>query len=65
MNIKLNSDRTAVVAQDHFWIPIADHPPPVGVKMLLINKYNGSAVISTYFQKYQWTHWQALPKFKE
>jgi hypothetical protein len=65
MNIKLNADRTAAVTQDHFWIPIDKCPPPIGAKVLLINKWNGVAVISTYFEKFQWTHWQGLPKFTE
>lgn len=65
MNIKVNSERSAAVNQDTFWLPIDEVPPPVGVKLLLINERNGVAVLGTYHQKHQWTHWQGLPKFKQ
>ena len=39
MNIKINSARTAAVAQDHFWIDIKRVPPPAGVKLLLIEHF--------------------------
>ena len=65
MTIKLNTDRSAAVNQQLVWISIDDHPPPVGAKLLLINRANGVAVLGTYQAKHQWTHWQGLPKFSE
>lgn len=65
MNIKVNSERSAAVNQTTFWVPIAESKPPVGVKLLLINERNGVAVLGTYSEKHQWTHWQGLPKFAE
>lgn len=65
MNIKINSARSAAVNQDTFWLPIDEVPPPVGVKLLLINERNGVAVLGTYLEKHQWSHWQGLPKFKQ
>lgn len=65
MNIKVNSMRSAAVNQEIFWIPIDEVEPPAGVKLLLINERNGVAVLGTYHQKHQWTHWQGLPKFKQ
>lgn len=63
--IKLNTDKSAAVNQSLTWLSIDDHPPPVGAKLLLINRANGVAVLGTYQAKHQWTHWQGLPKFKE
>ena len=63
--IKLNTDKSAAVNQQLVWISIDDHPPPVGAKLLLINRANGVAVLGTYKAKHQWTHWQGLPKFSE
>lgn len=65
MNIKVNADRTAAVAQDHFWIDVKRVPPPAGVKLLLIDKRLGSACLGTYSKHHGFTHWQALPKFME
>ena len=65
MNIKVNTAHTAAVVQDHFWIPISEVSPPVGVKILLINERNGVACLGTYLEKHQWTHWQGLPKFRK
>lgn len=65
MTIKINNSRSAAVNQETFWIPIDECPPPVGVKLLLINDRNGVACLGTYLEKHQWTHWQGLPKFAE
>lgn len=63
MSIKLNTARSAAVNQAVVWLPISETPPPVGVKLLLINQANGVAVLGTYSEKHQWTHWQGLPTF--
>lgn len=65
MNIQLDSTRSAAIADGHYWISIDDHPPPAGVKLLLINRTNGVAVLGTYQAKHQWTHWQGLPHFHD
>lgn len=63
--IKLNTDKSAAVNQQLVWLSIDDCPPPVGAKLLLINRANGVAVLGIYQAKHQWTHWQGLPKFAE
>lgn len=65
MNIKLNTDKSAAVNQQLVWMSIDEVPPPVGAKLLLINRANGVAVLGVYQAKHQWTHWQGLPKFEE
>jgi hypothetical protein len=63
---KINSSNTAAVAQDFFWIPISETPPPRGVKLLLININAGTAQFGVFQSNDGWyTHWQALPKFKK
>ncbi len=64
MNYKLNTDKTALVATDHYWIPI-DDKTPLGVKLLLINKVAGVAVLGQYVKNAYWTHYSALPMFKK
>ena len=63
--IKLNTDKSAAVNQQLVWLSIDEVPPPVGAKLLLINRANGVAVLGIYQVKHQWTHWQGLPKFAE
>ena len=63
--IKLNTDKSAAVNQQLVWLSIDEVPPPVGAKLLLINRANGVAVLGVYQAKHQWTHWQGLPKFAE
>lgn len=63
MTITIDSTRSAAVNHGHFWISIDDQPPPAGVKVLLINRANGVACLSTYSARHQWTHWQGLPRF--
>lgn len=65
MNIQIDSTRSAAVTDGHYWISIGDHPPPVGIKLLLINQANGVAVLGDYQAKHQWTHWQGLPRFAD
>ena len=56
MTIKLNTDKSAAVNQHLVWLSIDEVPPPVGAKLLLINRANGVAVLGTYSEKHQWTH---------
>jgi len=64
VNHKLNTDKTALVATDHYWIPI-DADTPLGVKLLLINQGAGVATLGQYFKTGHFTHYAALPKFKK
>ena len=63
--IKVNANNTAAVAQDFYWIPVEQTPPPMGVKLLLINQKLGVACMGDYHSSHGWTHWQGLPKFKK
>lgn len=63
--IKVNASNTAAVAQDFYWIPVEQTPPPMGVKLLLINQKLGVACMGDYHSSHGWTHWQGLPKFKK
>lgn len=65
MTIKTTHDGAAAVNTDLRWIPISEAPPPKGVKLLLINRSDGVAHLSIYRKADRWTHWQALPKFKD
>lgn len=62
--IKLNSAKTAAVNRAVPWIPI-DENTPRGVKLLLINKRYGVAVLGPLSKEHTFTHWQALPYFSE
>ena len=63
-NIKLSNDNTVAVNMDLHWIPVAEHKPPLGVKLLLIDEHLGVIVVGDYQSRFGYTHWQALPKFK-
>ena len=65
MTIKTTSDGAAAVNTELFWIPIEQITPPAGVKLMLINRKHGVAHLSIYRKADSWTHWQALPKFKD
>ena len=65
MTIKTTADGAAAVNTELFWIPISEVPPPSGVKLQLINRKYGVAHHSIYRKVDDWTHWQALPKFKD
>lgn len=64
MSTKTTSDRLALVDVFHHWAPIDPvHPPPSGVKLLLIDKRLGVAVIGNYSKSGSWTHYAGLPTF--
>jgi hypothetical protein len=64
MTHTLNTDKTAAVAQDFYWLPI-DKDTPRGVKLLLLGR-GGVASLGHYHHKAGdtqfWTHWAPLPK---
>jgi hypothetical protein len=65
MTTKTTSDKLALVDVFHHWTPIdPKHPPPRGVKLLLIDQRLGVAVIGSYSTNTTWTHYAGLPTFK-
>lgn len=65
MTIKTTNDGKAAVNTELFWIPIAEVEPPLGTKLLLINRRQGIALMGYYKQDSGFTHWQGLPRFYE
>jgi hypothetical protein len=60
---KLDSTRTAMVAQDYYWMPI-DSATPTNVKILLLGR-SGVATMGHYAHMpgtQFWTHWAPLPR---
>jgi hypothetical protein len=65
MSTKTTNDRMALVDVNHHWKPIDKaNPPPSGVKLLLIERRLGIAVISNYRADSTWTHYAGLPTFE-
>lgn len=65
VSTKTTSDRMALVDIKHHWKPIDKaNPPPSGVKLLLIERKLGVAVISNYRADSTWTHYAGLPTFE-
>jgi hypothetical protein len=64
VTIKKTNDGAAVVNTELHWIPISEVPPPSG-KLQLINARLGVATYGNYVKGQNWTHWQALPTFKD
>lgn len=59
---KLTNDGAAAVAPEIKWRKI-DGDTPHGVKMLLISKPSGVAVVSVRSRAEHWTHWSPIPTF--
>jgi hypothetical protein len=64
-NIKLTHDHFAVVDVNNKWLDAKESPPPKSVKMLMIDKKLGVAVLGTWRDSDGWTHWCPLPTFKK
>jgi len=63
LNIKLNTDKTAVVSPKFHWLPI-DRNTPVGVQMLLIRESAGTATVGRHSHGNNFfTHFAPLPTF--
>lgn len=60
---KLTHDRAAAVDVSNHWRDAKKMPPPLGAKMLLIDKKLGVAVLGTWRTADGWTHWAPLPTF--
>lgn len=64
-NIKLTSDKFAVVDINNKWIDAKKYSPPKDAKMLLIDRNLGVAVLGAWRDSDGWTHWCPLPTFEE
>lgn len=64
MTIKPTHNGAAVVDTDIFWIPIEQQKPPIGAKVLLINRAAGVALLGIYQGDF-FDFWSPLPRFKE
>lgn len=65
MTIRKTTDKAAVVDTSICWIDASKEPPPLGAKMLCINKKQGIAVLSTWIPEHGFTHWFPLPIWKD
>lgn len=60
--MRLDSTRSAVIDPTYHYRSIADEPPPIGPRMLLINEQQGIATIDKYRPSDKWySHWCPLP----
>jgi hypothetical protein len=59
---RLTTDRSTAITPSVHWTKITEQTP-YGVKMLLISKPHGVAVISIRRKEDTWTHWAPLPTF--
>ena len=65
-SIKKTNDNMALVDVTHHWTIIDKaNPPPTGIKLLLINRNLGVAVIVNYKANSTWTHYAGLPTFRK
>lgn len=63
MTFKLNTDKTAAVSTEAFWIPVGPDTPR-GVGMWLINEPSGVSLKGQYNPADNFpTHWFPNPKF--
>lgn len=62
--IKLTSDGKALVDTTTKYIPIDPGNPPRG-KCILINQWQGVAVIGEHRKEFGWTHYHPLPTFDD
>jgi hypothetical protein len=63
--IKPTSDRAAVVNTEYHWTDAKEYPPPLGPKLLCINKQQGVAVLSHWVSAFGFTHWAGLPSWRK
>lgn len=62
MTIRLTSDGKALVNTEHKYLPIDPDKPPHG-KCILINRFQGVAVVGEYRREFGWSHYFPLPTF--
>lgn len=65
MAIAPTSNKAAIVDKDYNWIDAKETPPPSGMKMLMIDRKLGVAVLGSWRDSDGWTHWCPLPTFKK
>ena len=65
MAIAPTSNKAAIVDKDYHWIDAKETPPPSGMKMLMIDRRLGVAVLGSWRDSDGWTHWCPLPTFKK
>lgn len=65
MAIAPTSNKAAIVDKDYHWIDAKETPPPGGMKMLMIDRRLGVAVLGSWRDSDGWTHWCPLPTFKK
>ena len=64
--LRTTTDGAATVNPSVFWVKITpDSKPPVGARVLLINKAAGVAQIAPFKYDGWYTHYAGLPVFKE
>lgn len=63
MSIKLTNDKAAVVDTEHHWKRVDRNPPPIGAKLLLIDRRLGTATQGAFQPGRGWTHFAGLPTF--
>jgi hypothetical protein len=61
--IKTTTDKAATVDTEYHWIDAKEYPPPLGPKLLCINKQQGVAILSHWVSAFGFTHWCPLPSF--
>lgn len=61
--IKKSSDGAAMVNTDWVLTPVSKEPAPLNKLILCGNVHSGKTVISTWDDKFGFTHWGALPVF--
>lgn len=65
MSIESTNDKAAIVDRDYHWLDANEFAPPRGPKMLLINERLGVAVLGSWRETDNWTHWCPLPTFEK
>lgn len=65
MTTKPTHDKQATVNTDWHWLDVHTYPPPLGSKLLLINRAAGVALLGQYTADAWWTHWAPLPTFRD
>jgi hypothetical protein len=64
--LRRSSDGSTLVDVDCHWRDIAVEPPPLGVKLLFINRKLGTATIGFYEKESsQFSHYAGLPIFQD
>ena len=63
--IRKSSDGAALINTAWIMFPVDKFPAPPNVLLLCGNINSGKTVISTWGDKFNFTHWSALPVFEK